>query len=326
MMAQTASAERAQSRARVAIRPELAPLVFLVLLSAILGATTTGFLAVDNLVSIVAQVAVVGTVALAVNLVILNGEIDVSTGSLLATCSLVFGAVANSTGGVLWPFLAAVGFGGVIGIINGSLVAFGGIPSIIATLGMLLILRGLLLVKAAVGVLAIDPPSRGLGIDFILGIPVPVLILVAVYVVAEIIVRRTTFGRDVIAIGSNGRAARFIGLPIGRVKVICFTLSGICCGIASGVFFGQIGQLQATAATGFELRVIAAVVLGGTSIIGGSGSVIAPVLGAVLVGVILNGLALNAVPETLEQFILGLLILTAISLDAIRQRLSLRRR
>ena len=237
----------------------------------------------------------------------------------------MFGAVANLTGGILLPFLAAIGLGAAIGSANGLLVAFGGIPSIIATLGTLLMLRGLLLVKAAVGVIALPGPSRALGSAFIMGIPVPVLILAAVYVVAEIVIRHTTFGRDVLAIGSNGRAARFIGLPSRRVKVTCFALTGICCGIASGVFFGQIGQLQATAATGFELRVIAAIVLGGTSITGGRGSVVAPVIGAILVGVILNGLALNAVPETFEQFILGLLILVAISLDAIRQRLATRR-
>ncbi len=308
-----------------AARPELAPLAFLVLLSLGLGVTTPAFLAFDNLISIVAQVAVVGTVAIAVNFVILSGEIDVSTGSLLAACSLTFGAVAPATGGILWPFLAAVGVGAIVGSLNGVLVAFGKIPSIIATLGTLLMLRGLLLVKAAVGVIALPTASRSLGLDFLGGIPVPVLILAAVYLAAEIVVRNTTFGRDVLAIGSNARAARFIGLPIRRVKIACFVLTGISCGVASGVFFGQIGQLQATAATGFELRVIAAVVLGGTSITGGRGSVVAPVLGAVLVGVILNGLALNAVPETFEQFILGLLILVAISLDAMRQRLVARR-
>ena len=306
-------------------RPEIAPLIFLVLLFLGLGATTQGFLSVGNLISIVAQVAVVGTVALAVNIVILNGEIDVSTGSLLAACSLCFGAVADVTGGVLWPFLAAVSLGLAVGCVNGLLVAVGGIPSIIATLGTLLILRGLLLVKAAVGVIALAGPSRALGLDFVLGIPVPVLILAAVYLAAEILVRHTTFGRDVLAIGSNSRAAAFVGLPIGRVKVLCFALAGLSCGIAAGVFFGQIGQLQATAATGFELRVIAAVVLGGTSITGGRGSVVAPVLGAILVGVILNGLALNAVPETFEQFVLGLLILAAITLDAARRRLAARR-
>jgi ribose/xylose/arabinose/galactoside ABC-type transport system permease subunit len=308
-----------------ASRPEIAPFAFLILLCIGLSLTTRGFLAFDNLISIVAQVAVVGTVALAVNLVIMSGEIDVSTGSLLAACSLVFCLTANVTGGIIGPLVAATGFGAVVGSVSGLLVTFGGVPSIIATLGMLLVLRGLLLVKAAVGVIALPDASRRLGVGFALGLPVPVLILAAVYIVAEIVTRQTTFGRDVLAIGSNGRAARFIGLPIARVKLLCFVLSGASCGIASGVFFGQIGQLQATAATGFELRVIAAVVLGGTSITGGRGSVVAPVLGAILVGVILNGMALDAVPETFEQFIVGLLILVAISLDAIRRRLAARR-
>ncbi len=306
-------------------RPELAPLAFLALVAAVLSITTPAFLALDNLISIVAQVAVVGTVALACNTVILAGEIDVSTGSLLAACSLTFGAVANYTGGVLMPALAAVMLGACIGGLNGLLVTVGRIPSIIATLGMLLMLRGILLVKAAVGVIALPDASRALGLTFLAGIPVPVLILVGVYVLAELFMRNTTVGRDVLAIGSNGRAAAFIGLPIARVKLLCFTLTGISCGVASGVFFGQIGQLQATAATGFELRVIAAVVLGGTSITGGRGSVVAPVLGAILVGVILNALTLNAVPETFEQFILGLLILAAICLDAIRHRIASRR-
>lgn len=312
-------------RVNWASRPEFAPFAFLILLCGALGATTNGFLAIDNLVSIVAQVAVVGTVALAVNLVIISGEIDVSTGSLLAVSSLIFCVVANVTGGIVWPLLVATALAAAIGCFSGLLVTAGGVPSIIATLGMLLILRGLLLVKAAVGVIALPEESRVLGIGFLFGLPVPVLVLAVAYLIAEIAMRHSTFGRDVLAIGSNGRAARFIGLPIGRVKFLCFALSGASCGIASGVFFGQIGQLQATAATGFELRVIAAVVLGGTSITGGRGSVVAPVLGAILVGVILNGLALNAVPETFEQFILGLLILVAISLDAIRQRLAARR-
>lgn len=325
MTALDLAAPEARSRGQWAARPELAPLAFLILISAVLAVTTPAFMAVDNLISIVAQVAVVGTVALACNTVILAGEIDVSTGSLLAGCSLVFGAVANMTGGVLLPMLAALVLGAVVGCCNGLLVTVGRIPSIIATLGMLLMLRGIMLVKAKVGVIALPDASRALGLDFVFGIPVPVLILCGVYVAAELFMRNTTLGRDVLAIGSNGRAARFIGLPIGRVKLLCFTLTGLSCGLASGVFFGQIGQLQATAATGFELRVIAAVVLGGTSITGGRGSVVAPVLGAILVGVILNALTLNSVPETFEQFILGLLILVAISLDAIRHRIAARR-
>lgn len=306
-------------------RPEIAPLAFLLVLSVVLAVTTPAFMAIDNLISIVAQVAVVGTVALACNTVILTGEIDVSTGSLLAACSLAFGAVADLTGGVLWPALGAMALGAAVGCFNGLLVTVGRIPSIIATLGTLLMLRGIMLVKAAVGVISLPTPSRSLGLDFVYGLPVPVLILITVYILAELFMRNTTTGRDVLAIGGNTRAAKFIGLAIGRVKLLCFVLTGLSCGLAAGVFFGQIGQLQATAATGFELRVIAAVVLGGTSITGGRGSVIAPVLGAILVGVILNALTLNAVPETFEQFILGLLILVAISLDAVRTRIAARR-
>lgn len=315
-------AEKRMSLSLLAAQPEIAPMAFLVVIGVVLGITTPAFLRPENLLSIVAQIAVVGTVALAANMVILAGEIDVSTGSLLAVCSLIFGLTADHSGGVLLPMVAATAAGFAVGLSNGALVTWGRIPSIIATLGTLLILRGLLLVKAAVGVIALPSPSRTLGIGFAWGIPVSVLILVVAYIAAEIVIRQTTFGRNVLAVGSNARAARMIGLPLNRVRLGCFALTGTACGVAAGVFFGQIGQLQATAATGFELRVIAAVVLGGTSITGGRGSVIAPVLGAVLVGVILNGMALNAVPETFEQFILGLLILIAICMDAIRQRLA----
>jgi ribose/xylose/arabinose/galactoside ABC-type transport system permease subunit len=121
-------------------------------------------------------------------------------------------------------------------------------------------------------------------------------------------------------VGSNRRAADAVGLRAGFVKFRCFVAVGLGCGLAGAVFAGQIGEIQATAATGFELQAIAAVVLGGTSITGGRGSTFAPVFGALLVGVILNALTLNSVPGTFEQLVLGTLILAAISIDAVRFR------
>jgi len=121
-------------------------------------------------------------------------------------------------------------------------------------------------------------------------------------------------------VGSNRRAADAVGLRAGFVKFRCFIATGIGCGLAGGIFAGQIGEIQATAATGFELQAIAAVVLGGTSITGGRGSTLAPLIGALLVGVILNALTLNSVPGTFEQLVLGTLILAAISIDALRFR------
>ena len=305
-------------------RPEAAPIAFLFILAALLGATTPGFLAAENLVSIVSQVAVVGVVSLALNQVILSGEIDVSVGSLLAACAFTYAAIAGRTGGVVVPLLGAVAIGGAIGVVNGLLVTFGRVPSIIATLGMLLSLRGVVLLVGANGVLIVPQHSRGLGLGKALGVPAPIVVLAAVFVVFDLVNRHTTWGRDVLAVGSNRRAAFAVGLPVILIKFRCFIASGLACGLASAIFAGQIGEMQATAATGFELQAIAAVVLGGTSITGGRGSTMAPLIGAVLVGVILNALTLNSVPGTFEQFVLGTLILLAIALDAIRFRISRR--
>ena len=307
---------------QLAGRPEAAPVAFLVLLAVLLSLTTPGFASPDNLVSIVNQVAVVGIVALAVNQVILAGEIDVSTGSLLAACAFVYGNVAIVVGGAILPLLAALAAGGAVGLLNGVLVTVGRVPSIITTLGMLLLLRGTVLLAAANGVLGVPDPSRFFGLAQVAHVRIPPLILLIVFALFTLLSRNTTWGRDVLAIGSNARAARAVGLRVGLVRLWCFIASGLACGLASAVFIGQNGQLQATAATGFELRVIAAVVLGGTSITGGRGSVIAPVLGAILVGVILNALTLNSVPVTFEQLVLGALILAAIMIDAFRSRLS----
>ena len=149
--------------------------------------------------------------------------------------------------------------------------------------------------------------------------PVSIAIALAVFVLMELLSRHSRWGRDVMAIGGNPRAARELGLPITSVRIRAFVGSGLACGLAAAVFLGQIGQLQATAATGFELKVIAAVVLGGTSIKGGYGSNAGPVIGAVLVGMILNALTLNRVPGTFELLVLGALILAAVSFDGLKR-------
>lgn len=306
---------------RFLLLPEAPSLCFLALLISILSLTTPGFLTRLNLEGVLAQVAVLGIVALAVNQVILAGEIDVSTGSLVAVCAFVYGEVAMRGGGLLMPLLASLGVGLTVGVINGLLVTNARIPSIIATLGTLNVLRGAVLLAAADVVLNISGRSRALGIGALLGVSTPVLVLIGAYLAFELIGRQTTWGRDVLAVGGNRRAARLAGLPIDGIRLRAFALVGLCCGLAAAVFLGQIGQLQATAATGFELQVIAAVVIGGTSLTGGRGSNVAPLVGAFLIGVILNGMTLRAVPGTYQDVVLGILILLAIATDALRRRL-----
>jgi ribose/xylose/arabinose/galactoside ABC-type transport system permease subunit len=309
------------NRARWLSAPQFAPLAFLLSVSLLLAFNTPGFATSGNLMSILSQVAVVGIVAQAVNQVILAREIDVSTGGLLALCCFVYGKSAESVGGTAVPVITTLATGAAFGGINGLLVTLGRVPSIMTTLGTQLVARGAVLLWAANGVLSVPTQARRFGLAAVAGIPAPILLLAGTFALFAVISRHTTWGRDVLAVGGNPRAARAIGLPINSIIFKCFLASGAACGLAAAVLAGQLGQMQATVASGFELQVIAAVVLGGTRITGGRGSAVAPVVGASLVGVVLNGLTLNNVPVTLEELALGALILAAILMEALRSKL-----
>src|ERR687898_925078 len=255
------------------VRPEAPALVFLAVLVVAFSVSSDKFLSGSNLESIVVSVAVLGTIALAVNQVILCGEIDISTGSMMGLCAVAAGAV------------------------NGLLVTAGRIPSIIVTLGMLYALRGvILLVTGGTWITGIPPETRVLGTGRLLGLGYPVIVLLLLFMVMEVVSRHSTWGRNVFAVGGNRRAARFAGLPIGRVRFLAFVLVGVFVGIASVIYLRRAGSVQTNTGTGLELQVVAAVVIGGTSISGGRGSTLAALTGAVLIGVILNGLILLGVP------------------------------
>src|SRR5919112_329126 len=187
-------------------RPEAPALAFLILLVVVFSVLSDKFLSVPNLESILTSVAVLGVIALAVNQVILCGEIDISTGSMLGLCAVASGAVATSTGGLLLPLLAGVAVGALAGAVNGLLVTLGRIPSIIVTLGMLYALRGvILLVTGGTWITGIPDEARVLGTGSVLGISVPVLVLLGLFVVMELVSRHLTWGRNVFAVGGNRR-------------------------------------------------------------------------------------------------------------------------
>jgi ribose/xylose/arabinose/galactoside ABC-type transport system permease subunit len=313
-----ASAERL---ARFATRPEAPSLVFLALVLVAFAVFVPGFLDASNLEGTLSQVAVIGIVALAVNQVILAGEIDVSTGSLLGVCALLAGLVGERTSGVLPALATALGVGIAFGAVNGLLVTLLRLPSIIATLGLLYILRGVLLAEGGDTVANAPAGARVLGTGHVLGIDIAVLLLIVVFAAFELLHRHSLWGREILAVGGNRDAARIAGLRVSWVRFRAFALVGAAVGLAAMVYVGQIGQVQATAATGFELQPIAAAVIGGTSIAGGRGSNLAPVVGAVLIGVILNALTLLSVPGTYVDLVMGGLILIAILTDVARRRL-----
>jgi ribose/xylose/arabinose/galactoside ABC-type transport system permease subunit len=320
--AQAAGAEGSTRFRRFLSRPEAPALVFLALLLVVFSLLSGKFFSATNLESILTSVAVLGIIALAVNQVVLCGEIDISTGSMLGLCAVAGGAAAQSTGGFLLPLLAAVAVGALCGAINGSLVTLGRIPSIIVTLGMLYALRGvILLVTGGTWITGVPNASRFLGMGNVLGLSVPVVVLFGLFIVMEFVGRHSTWGRNVYAVGGNRRAARFAGLPTDRVRFSAFVLVGVFVGIASMIYMGRAGSVQTNTGTGLELQVVAAVVIGGTSISGGRGSSLAALTGAILIGVILNGLVLIGVPGIWQQAVLGALILLAVTTDVLRRRL-----
>lgn len=307
------------------LRPETPALIFLVVLLAVFSLTTDRFLSVANLESILTSVAVLGIIAIAVNQVVLCAEIDISTGSMLGLCAMAAGAVATSGiefGGFLLPLLAAMLVGVIAGAVNGFLVTVARIPAIIVTLGMLYALRGvILLVTGGRWVSGVPSEARVLGTGAVLGIGVPVIILVGLAGVIWLVGQHTTWGRDVLAVGGNRPAARLAGLPVDRTRFWSFVLVGLFVGIAAMIYVGRTGSVQTNAGSGLELQVIAAVVIGGTSIAGGRGSTLAALIGAVLIGVILNGMILVGVPGVWQDAVLGALILLAVTVDVIRRRL-----
>lgn len=295
--------------------------LFLGLLAIAFSLTTKGFFGVENFTSILEQAIIIAIVGLAVNQVILTAEIDVSVGSVLAVCAFVFGNLAMAVGGFWVPLAGSLLVGIVIGSLNGLLVTIGRVPSIIATLGALFVYRGLVLTFAGAQVINVPAESRVLGLSEFAGLPASIILLVVLVVLAYWVSKNTNWGINCYAVGGNESGAITLGLPLRWTRFLTFVASGASCGLAAAVFLGQIGQLQATAATNFELKVITAVVLGGTSIRGGRGSVASPIIGALLVGVILNAMTLNRVPGTMELLVLGALILASVSFEGLRQRL-----
>jgi ribose/xylose/arabinose/galactoside ABC-type transport system permease subunit len=307
---------------RLLARPAAPAVAFLALLILIFAVTADGFFTWENARGIVASVAVLGVIAIGVNQVILAGDIDISVGSMLGLCAVVVGAVSTATGGLILPVLGGMAAGAAIGLVNGTLTTKARIPAIIVTLGMLYALRGItLVVTGGDWVTGIPAATRTLGTGTVFGLELSTVILLVVAAIVAAVGRYTAWGRDVHAVGGNRRAARFAGLGVDGVRVRAFVLTGALVGLAATILVGRVGSVTTDAGTGMELQVIAAVVIGGTSIAGGRGSTVAALTGTILIGVFLNGLVLLKVPAVWQNVVLGGLILLAVSTDAVRRRI-----
>lgn len=310
------------SPARVTWRNVLARfglLLAFLLLVLVLSLLSDRFLTRPNIVNVLRQISINAIIAFGMTVVIIGRGIDLSVGSLLAlvgvvTASLATGATAALPAPV--AMLAALGIGVALGSINGAFVAYAGIAPFIVTLAALTIFRGMALAWTDGRPISGLPEAFGtLGYGTFLSLPTPIWVMLGFLLVTHVLLRYTALGRAVYAIGGNEEAARLSGIPVRRVLLFTYLYSGLAAAIAALVLTGRLNSAQPTAGVMFELDAIAAVVVGGTSLFGGRGGVFGTLVGALIIGVIDNGMNLLNVSSFYQQIVKGGVILAALIVD-----------
>jgi ribose transport system permease protein len=296
-------------------------LLVFVVLCAILTVLTPHFLTVSNLLNVAQQTAINAVIAVGLTYVIISAGIDLSVGSIVAFSGVVMAGALQSGWPVPLAVLAGLGVGSACGVVNGLLVAFGRLPPFIATLGMMSVARGLgLLVTDGRPISGFDETFRWLATGELFGLPVPVIVMLAVYAIAHFVLRRTKFGRYVFAIGGNEEASLLSGVPVAAYKIAVYGVSGLLAALGAVLLTARLNSAQPIAGINYELDAIAATVIGGTSLMGGQGSVVGTLIGALIMGVLRNGLNLLGVSSFFQQVVIGSVIIAAVLLDTVFKR------
>ena len=297
--------------------PVLSIAAFFLLMVLVFSLATGSFTTSTNLLNLLRQSAPLLIVAVAMTFVITTGGIDLSVGSTVALVNALLAILLQLS--VPWPLTVVLMLllGGLVGALQGWFVAREGIPAFIVTLAGLSVLRGvaLLLTQGFSIPIAGDSWFVQLGRGWVLGVPLPAVLAVLVAVASWIALTQTAFGRYVTAIGANAEAARRTGIDVQRTTLMVYVLSGVAAAVAGIIIAARLGSGSSNAAVGFELDVIAAVVLGGTALLGGRGTILGTVLGALTIAVIGNGLILAHISPFFTQIVTGLIILAAIWLN-----------
>jgi erythritol transport system permease protein len=331
------AASRSKVGTAILLLLKLRAVLVLAILLLAFSILTPSFLTVNNLSILAKHVAISAILAVGMTFVILAGGIDLSVGSVAGLAGMVAGGlltvgIGGHTAGVVVSIAAALLVSTAVGLLNGLLVSQLAVAPFIATLGTLYIARGaaMLLSQGKTFPNLAGTAARGstgfgtLGQSFVLGIPLPVWLMIGIAAAATLVAARTPFGRHVYAIGGNERAARLAGIRIGRVKVLTYCFSGLCAGLVGLIIASQLESAHPATGESFELNAIAAVVLGGTSLMGGRGSIGGSLIGAFVIGVLADGLVMIGVSEFWQMVIKGVVIVMAVTVDQLQTRLQAR--
>jgi ribose transport system permease protein len=316
---------------------KFAALGSLAVLVLVFSVTSDAFFSVGNGMSVALQVTSIGFLGIAATCVIITGGIDLSSGSVLALSGVTAALMVKAGVPVALGMAGGIGVGALCGLINGLCITRLKLPPFIATLGMMLIARGVALqITGARAISGLGESFGELGNGSLFkivrdtggpfpdvvfpGIPYPVVLMFAIAIGVAIMLKRTVFGRHTYAVGSNADAARLSGVNVNRVTLMAYVISGLLSGLTGCVLMSRLVTGQPNEGVMYELDAIASAVIGGTSLVGGIGSISGTVIGAFVIGILRNGLNMNGVSSFIQQIIIGLVILLTVWIDRVRHR------
>lgn len=293
-------------------------LIAFILICIALAIANPKFLTLPNLRIILTQVSINALLAFGVTFVIITGGIDLSLGSVLAVAGVVAALFASPDSyPVIVPVILGLATGAAFGLFNGAIITKSKVPPFIVTLGTMTIARGIALILSnGRPVSNLSDSFNFIGGGQVLGIPFPIIILIIAYIICSLILNRTVWGRYMYAIGGNELAARASGINVEKIKMLVYVLSGILTATGGILLTSRITTGQPNSGLGFELDAIAAAIIGGTSTAGGKGTMTGTLLGALIIGVISNGLDLLNVTSYYQQLAMGIIIIAAVVLDS----------
>lgn len=295
---------------------KLGPLLGLLVLAIIMTFLSDRFLTIDNLINVTRQVSLNAIISVGMTLVILTGGIDLSVGSVVAFAGCITAGFLAKGINMYLAIAAGMVLGAVIGLVNGLFVTKGKVQPFIATMATMTIARGLTLVYSdGRPITGMSDEFRSLGGGYVFGIPIPVIFMLVVFVLGYLLLKKMYIGRYIYAIGGNIEAARLSGINTNKILTLVYVLSGILAAFTGIILTSRLNSAQPTAGAAFEMDAIAAVVLGGTSLAGGVGTIGGTLVGAIIIGVLDNGLNLLNVSSFYQQVAKGIVILLAVLLD-----------
>lgn len=297
-------------------------LVILVIFFAI---ASPNFFTFSNIATVLLSTAVIGILALGTTFVIITGGIDLSLGTGMALCAVMTGVFITNWGLPVWVgILGGIATGVLMGLVNGVNITFLRLPPFIATLAMMMIAGGLALVVSNVAPIYFStsaPDFKKIALGVIIpGIPNAVLITAVLAIIAAIVLSKTLLGRYTFAIGSNEEATRLSGVNTRRWTILIYMFAGAFTGVAGIIIASRLDSAQPQIGTGYELQAIAAVIIGGTSLLGGRGSILGTVIGALIMSVLVNGLRIMSIQTEWQNVVVGFVVLLAVFLDSLRNR------